>query len=56
LGGLDRGAEMRSAEGVEGVRNGRRYPPPRPTRESGERRKRFYCFLSVSERLSLQFH
>ena len=46
---------------------GRGYPPTQPTRESGGRsggasygplagsfEKRFYCFLSVSERLSLQ--
>jgi len=45
----------------EGVRNGGGYPTLQTTKEHGERsklpqwgEKRFYCFLGVSERLSLQ--
>jgi len=62
-----RGADGRDAEGVARVGNGTGYPPRQPTRgvcgsvvasPSGVRgrapAKRFYCLLSVSERLSLQ--
>jgi len=31
----DRGAELETPKGVEGIGMGRRYPPPQPTRGSG---------------------
>jgi len=60
-----KGAEDRDAEGVQGVGNGEGVPPSPadygersklPQRGPGQSpgEKRFYCFLSVSERLSLQ--
>ena len=51
--------EPETPNASKGLGMGRGYPPPQPTRGLGERRKlpgekRFYCFLSASERLSLQ--
>jgi len=51
--------EPETPNASKGLGMGRGYPPPQPTRGLGDRRKlpgekRFYCFLSTSERLSLQ--